>query len=136
MPKRYEEEINEILHKFDWPPPGAARPRGKGPARGGRPSGGSSISPNQLMALGLIFILAGAAIHLLGLASGVALGTYATWIGVLVLLGGYIMAVTSVRGGRLPGRSTWRGSVVDLPPRGRGLAYWWWRLTAALRGRP
>ncbi|MGH2469935.1 MAG: hypothetical protein ACRDGF_07665, partial [Chloroflexota bacterium] len=110
MPKRYEEEINEILHKFDWPPPGAARPRGKGPARGGRPSGGSSISPNQLMALGLIFILAGAAIHLLGLASGVALGTYATWIGVLVLLGGYIMAVTSGRGGRLPGRSTWRGS--------------------------
>ncbi|MDE3076903.1 MAG: PrgI family protein [Chloroflexota bacterium] len=141
MPKRYEEEINEILHKFDdWPPP----PRGRGrsqrrPPRQddflgavGRLFGG--FSPNQLMALGLILIVAGAVIHFLRLGLGVALGSYATLVGVLALLAGYILALAG--GWRLaPRQRTWRGQVIDLQPRGRGLDYWWWRLTRGFRGQ-
>lgn len=141
MPKRYEEEINEILHKFDWPP--AHRGRGQSPQRSprhddvfsavGRLFGG--FSPNQLMALGLVLIVAGAVIHFLRLGLGVPLGSYATLVGVLAVLAGYIMAVTA--GGRRlgPRQRTWRGQVIDLPPRSRGLGYWWWRFTKSLRGR-
>ncbi|HLQ34168.1 MAG TPA: hypothetical protein VK457_15895 [Chloroflexota bacterium] len=139
MPKRYEEEINEILHKFDdWPPPNerGQRPRREQPRRTEPLIGFGQffehIGPPQLMAIGLLLILAGVVLHYgaqVGVAIGVGLGRYATAIGFLVLLAGYIMAVA--RGGGLGlhrAQHTWRGEVIDLRPSNRGLAYWWWRL--------
>jgi hypothetical protein len=139
MPKRYEDEINEILHKIDdWPPPDRAqRTRPEAPRRGNAPAPSfAQVGPQQLMALGLVLILLGAALHFsyrLGVPMGVVLGTYGTALGVLVLLGGYILAV--IRGGsggwgRRP--HVWRGEVIDLRPSSRGFTYWWWRLR---RGR-
>src|SRR5712691_5876426 len=66
MPKRYEEEINEILHKFDdWPPPSdrGPRPRRDAPRPPKRPTGLAAffetMGPPQLMAIGLVLILLG-----------------------------------------------------------------------------
>jgi hypothetical protein len=142
MPKRYEEEINEILHKFDdWPPSDrGSRPRQEAPRR---PAPRPSVSlldhfgPQQIMVLGLAFILAGVVLHFsdrAGLLIAFGLGTYATAIGFLVLLFGYILAVVRGGGGGLGrGQHFWRGHVVDLRPNNRGPAYWWWRLRSNRR---
>jgi hypothetical protein len=146
MPKRYEEEINEILHKFDdWPPPkdGGRRPRSEPPRRSDRPvSYGTffgGVGAQQLMLLGLLLILAGVILHFsyrFGVPGGVGLASYATAIGFLVLLAGYIMAIVSGGSGSLPrGKHVWRGQVVDLRPSRGGLAYWWWRLRTNFRRR-
>lgn len=143
MPKRYEEEINEILHKFDdWPPPDnrGRRPRQEPPRRNDtRTAFGfffEHIGPQQLMALGLVIILIGVVLRF-GYRAGldIGVGVYATAAGVLLLIVGYVMAV--VRGGGSFGhpQRMWRGQVIDLHPSNRGLAYWWWRLRANLRNR-
>lgn len=138
MPKRYEEEINEILHKFDddWPPPnGRQRPRYE-PPHGKDPLTAfghffESFGPSQLMLAGLVLILVGVVLHY-GSARGlnVGLGGYATVLGMLVLFAGYLLAV--VRGGspsvHRGGQHMWRGQVIDLRPNNRGLGYWLWRL--------
>jgi hypothetical protein len=141
MPKRYEEEINEILHKFDddWPPPNDRRPRYE-PPRGNDffTSLGSffeSFGPSQLMVTGLGLILLGVVLRF-GYRWGIdgGFGGYATILGVLVLFAGYLLAV--VRGGS-PGfhrsQHVWRGQVIDLRPNNRGLSYWLWRLRANRR---
>jgi hypothetical protein len=143
MPKRYEEEINEILHKFDndWPPPNERRPRSE-PPRGNDTFTAfgrffESFGPSQLMLAGLALILLGVILRFggsRGLDIGLGVGGYATILGVLVLFAGYLMAV--VRGGS-PGfgrsQHMWRGQVVDLRPNNRGLGYWLWRLRANRR---
>src|SRR2546428_1940430 len=106
MPKRYEEEINEILHKFgDWPSPNERRqrPRSEAPRRSQPPLGlgdfFQGLGAQQLMGIGLLLILAGLLLRFsvrMGVVMGIMLGTYATAIGFLVLFTGYIMAV--VRG--------------------------------------
>ena len=147
MPKRYEEEINEILHKFDdWPPPndGGRRPRQEPPKRNAPQTGfGSffeSMGPPQLMAIGLMLILVGVLLRFgyrFGIDSGV--GGYATALGVVVLLVGYVMAVMRGGTGTLNfrrGQQMWRGRVIDLRPNnGGGVNYWWWRFRANLRRR-
>jgi hypothetical protein len=146
MPKRYEEEINEILHKFDdWPPPSndrGRRPRSEPPKRNNRPVSHGSFfggaGAHQLMLLGLLLILAGVVMRFtyrFGVIGGVTLGGYAVAIGFLVLLAGYIMAVAAGGGsnGLRRGQHMWRGQVVDLRPSSGGLAYWWWRFRANLR---
>ncbi len=144
MPKRYEEEINEILHKFDdWPPPPSGRRPQQGPPR--RPNPNTTLwqffdhlGPQQLMAVGLVLIALGVVLRF-GYRFGmdVGIGGYTTTAGFVLLLAGYLMAV--MRGGSLRGlgrhQQVWRGRVIDLPPAGRGLAYWWWRLRSNLRGR-
>src|SRR6185437_3935839 len=110
MPKRYEEEINEILHKFDdWPPSDrGSRPRQEAPRRAApRVNPLDHFGPQQVMVLGLALILAGVVLHFggahfsdrAGLSVGLGLGTYATAIGFLVLLFGYILAVARGSGG-------------------------------------
>ena len=146
MPKRYEEEINEILHKFDdWPPPDnrARRPRQEPPRNtGGQTAFGQffdHVGPQQVMALGLVLILAGAALRYLSHGVNGQLGVYAVLIGFLVLLGGYIMAVVRGAGGAGhlgPGQKLWRGQVIDLRPSNRGVGYWFWRMRTNLRRRP
>lgn len=144
MPKRYEEEINEILHKFDdWPPNDRGpRPGNSQPPRRSqpKPSMGQMLDhfgPQQVMVLGLALILAGVVLHFAdrsGVIIGFGLGTYATGIGFLVLFGGYILAV--IRGGSGGfggGQHVWRGQVIDLRPSSRGLGYWWWRFCSNLR---
>ncbi|HEX6511636.1 MAG TPA: hypothetical protein VF157_05010 [Chloroflexota bacterium] len=146
MPKRYEEEINEILHKFDdWPPPSndrGRRPRSEPPRRKDPLIGFGQffehIGPQQIMLLGLAMILAGVVLHFsyrAGVVMGAGLGTYATLIGFLVLFAGYLLAV--VRGGSggslHRGQQVWRGQVIDLRPSNRGLGYWLWRLRANRR---
>ncbi len=141
MPRRYEEEINEILHKFDdWPPNDrGSRPRREPSQRPPSAAPSMNFGPQQIMVIGLALILAGVLLHFTdraGLMIGFGLGTYATAIGFLVLFGGYLLAI--IRGGssgRGPGQKVWRGRVVDLRPSNRGLAYWWWRLRSGLRGR-
>ena len=142
MPKRYEEEINEILHKFDdWPPPDkrTRRPRQEPPRRDNTVTafGGffEHLGPQQLMALGLALILAGVVLRF-GIRMGLdaTIGTYATLAGFLLLLAGYVMSV--LRGGSLGHRqSMWRGQVVDLRPSNRSAGYWLWRLRSTLRNR-
>jgi len=146
MPKRYEEEINEILHKFDdWPPPNdrGRRPRQEPPHRSNRPTGfGSffeSIGPQQLMAIGLVLILVGVVLRF-GYRMGVdvGIGVYATALGFLILLAGYILAVVnggSGLGGLRRGQKVWRGEVIDLRPANSGFGYWWWRFRSNLRRR-
>ncbi|HLG72340.1 MAG TPA: hypothetical protein VK009_18135 [Chloroflexota bacterium] len=147
MPKRYEEEINEILHKFDdWPPSDrGSRPREAPRRTAPRVNPMDHIGPQQVMVLGLALILAGVLLHFsaphlsdrAGLVAGFSLGTYATAVGFLVLLFGYILAV--IRGGSSGGvrlgrnQQFWRGQVVDLRPSNRGLSYWFWRLRSNLR---
>jgi len=145
MPKRYEEEINEILNKFDgdWPPPNdRRRPRSEPPRGHAQPTGFGQffehLGPEQLMAVGLVLILAGVVLHFssvyLGVVAPSGIGTYATAIGVLVLLAGYALAIVRGGGGGLgQGQHFWRGQVVDLHPSNRGLGYWWWRLRTNLR---
>ncbi|MFI5268408.1 MAG: hypothetical protein ACHQ7M_13625 [Chloroflexota bacterium] len=140
MPKRYEEEINEILNKFDgdWPPPnGKRRARPPEPPHTG-PSFFEYIGPEQLMAFGLLLILAGVVLHFssrLGVAAPFGIGTYTTAIGVLVLVAGYVLAIIRGGGGVGLGKGQhfWRGQVVDLHPSNRGLGYWWWRFRTNLR---
>jgi hypothetical protein len=138
MPKGYEEEINEILNKFDgdWPPPGdKRRPRSEPPRRNDPLTGFGQffehVGPEQLMAFGLLLILAGVVVHFssrLGVVAPFGIGTYATAIGVLVLFAGYVLAIIRGGGGGLGrGQHFWRGQVVDLRPGSRGLGYWWWR---------
>jgi hypothetical protein len=145
MPKRYEEEINEILHKFDdWPAPNdrGRRPRQEPPRRKDPQTGfGSffeSMGPQQLMVIGLALILAGVLLRF-GVRMGVevGIGTYATAVGFLVLLAGYVMAVLRGGSGRgvRQGGHMWRGEVIDLHPSNNGLTYWWWRFRANLRRR-
>jgi hypothetical protein len=89
------------------------------------------------MVFGLLLILAGVALHFssrLGVAAPFGIGTYATAIGVLVLFGGYLLALVRGGGGGLgKGQHFWRGQVVDLHPSNRGLGYWWWRFRTNLR---
>lgn len=141
MPKRYEEEINEILHKFDdWPPSGG-RGQAPTPPRRNTPTAFeqffSSFSAYKLMLLGLLLVLLGLGAHVLGAGLTGSVGSYATAAGALMLLVGYALAVTNSRrgGARVPRQKMWRGEVIDLPPRGRGLDYWWWRFTANFRRR-
>lgn len=145
MPKRYEEEINEILHKFDdWPPPNerGRRPRQEPPRRKDPQAGSGSffesMGPQQLMAIGLALILIGVLLRFgTRLGVDVGIGTYATAIGFLMLLVGYVMAVMRGGSGRSmrPGQKMWRGEVIDLRARNNGMAYWWWRFRANLRRR-
>jgi hypothetical protein len=142
MPRRYEEEINEILGKYDWPADNRARRTRPEPAHRGQALGGFSqffahFGPQQIMACGLVLVVVGIALRFadrftFGLDM---LGTYATGLGVLILLFGYILAV--VRGGSGPAvfgrrQTIWRGQVVDLRPSNRGLGYWLWRWRANL----
>ncbi len=138
VPRRYEEEINEILHKFDdWPPPNERRRphRTESPRRAQSVGLGQlleQISPPQIMGIGLLVVLAGVLMHFgaqKGMGVSYMLGTYATALGALVLLAGYLMAVVRGGSGGLGRRPhVWRGEVIDLRPANRGLAYWWWRL--------
>jgi len=143
MPRRYEEEINEILGKFnDWPADNRARrPRGEPPQRKEPLAGFSqffaNFGPQHIMASGLLLILVGMVLRFADrFTYGLdLLGTYATGLGVLILLAGYILAV--IRGGSptASGRrqTIWRGQVVDLRPSNRGLGYWLWRWRTSLR---
>ena len=147
MPRRYEEEINEILNKFDgdWPPPNERRrPRPEPPHRNQPPAGFGQLfehlGPQQVMAFGLLLILVGVVLRfgpLQGLVAPLNIGGYATTIGVLLLVGGYILAVVrgGSGGGLGRGQHFWRGQVVDLRPSQRGLGYWWWRVRSNLRRR-
>ncbi|HLY65752.1 MAG TPA: hypothetical protein VKU60_09485, partial [Chloroflexota bacterium] len=134
MPKRYEEEINEILHKFDdWPPQNerGQRPRFEPPPHGNDPLTAfgqffEHIGPQQLMAVGLLLIFVGVALRFAyRVGVDVGISGYATVLGVLLLLAGYILAV--VRGGSggiggvKGGQHMWRGQVVDLRPSNGGL---------------
>jgi hypothetical protein len=142
MPRRYEEEINEILNKFDgdWPPPSDKR-RARPKPRHANPQLTPHIGAEQVMVLGLALILAGVLLRFsfrLGVVAPAGIGAYATAIGVLLLVAGYVMAIVrgGIGGGGL-GRSQhfWRGEVVDLRPSNRGLGYWWWRFRGSLRRR-
>lgn len=138
MPRRYEEEINEILNKFDgdWPPPSDKRRARPEPRRPG-PSLAERVGPEQLMLFGLVLVLVGVLIHFsyrLGVVAPAGIGTYATAIGVLLLLAGYVLAIVRGGSGGLGrGQHFWRGRVVDLRPANRGLSYWWWRVRSNLR---
>ena len=143
MPKRYEEEINEILHKFDdWPPSDRGkRARQEAPRRAARPGSGQmlgGVGYQQLMLVGLALVLAGFVLQLgerRGLAIVFDLGVYATALGFLALAAGYILAI--VRGSGVAGvgrgQHFWRGKVIDLRPGNRGLGYWWWRIRSGRR---
>ena len=142
MPRRYEDEINEILGKYDWPSDNRARrPQYGQPTRRSEPLAGigdflAHFGGQQLMLFGLILIVVGALLHFGdSLGMGARIGTDATGIGFLVLLGGYILAVVKGPSGLGTGRhqAFWRGQVVDLRPSNRGLGYWLWRLRANLR---
>ena len=144
MPKRYEEEINEILHKFnDWPPSDqGSRPRQEAPRRPAARRGSmlDHFGAQHVMLVGLALILAGVALHFTdraGLMLAFGLGTYATAIGFMVLFAGYILAVVRGGSGGLgSGQHMWRGQVIDLRPGNRGLGYWWWRLRSNRRNGP
>ena len=139
MPRRYEEEINEILGKYDWPADSHARRPRSEPPRPAEPRAGMGdffghFGAQQIMACGLVIILVGIVLRFadrftFGLDM---LGMYATAIGVLVLLFGYILAVLRGGGPVAAGRqqTIWRGQVVDLRPSNRGLGYWLWRWRA------
>jgi len=146
MPKRYEEEINEILHKFDdWPPPDsrARRPRSEPPRGSDQQTTFAPffehIGPQQLMVLGLLLILVGVLMRFsYRFGIDLSFGVYAVMLGLALLLAGYILAV--IRGGSSrgdgsvrPGQTVWRGQVIDLRPSNRGLGYWFWRFRANLR---
>jgi hypothetical protein len=145
MPRRYEEEINEILGKYDWPADGRARRARAEPPRPAEPRVGvgeffAHFGPQQIMASGLVLILVGIVLRFADrFAFGLdLLGMYATAIGVLVLLFGYILAVIRGGGGPVVGgrrQTIWRGRVVDLRPSNRGLGYWLWRWRANLLRR-
>src|SRR5207248_1298953 len=136
VPRRYEEEINEILNKFegDWPPANKRQqPRHEAPRRGASAGAAfATIGPPQLMLIGLGLIFLGVLLRYGGrLGLQVGFGGYATLVGVLLLFAGYLLAV--VRGGSLgvsPRQQMWRGEVIDLRPNNRGLGYWFWRLRA------
>jgi len=144
MPKRYEEEINEILHKFDdWPPADkrARRPRSEPPRGSDKPPTFDRffdhIGPQQIMAVGLVLILLGVLLRFsLRFGIDLSFGVYTVVLGLALLLAGYLMAVIqggSGRGSVHPGQTVWRGQVIDLRPSNRGLGYWFWRFRANLR---
>src|SRR5947209_7756829 len=98
MPKRYEEEINEILNKFDgdWPPPKERQRARQEPPRRPAASGAffDSLGPSQLMFAGLVLIFLGIVLRYAARFSPeLGFGGYATLIGALVLFAGYLLAV-------------------------------------------
>src|SRR5437588_500623 len=134
MPRRYEEEINEILNKFDgdWPPPKQRQQARREAPRRGASAGAvfETLGPSQLMLIGLVLIFLGVLLRY-GYRWGlqVGFGGYATLIGVLLLFAGYLLAVVRCGGGVVgPGQQVWRGQVIDLRPNNKGFAYWLWRL--------
>jgi hypothetical protein len=141
MPKRYEEEINEILHKFDdWPPKDRGRAHQAPPRQPNRPTNFNmfeGVGPGQIMVVGLLLIAAGLILRMLGLRLVYGLESYIGLLGLLLLTAGYVAAVlkgfSKGPGGPKRNQRMWRGHVVDMRPTNRGLGYWWWRFTSSLR---
>ena len=133
MGQRYQREIEEILGKVneDAPAEGASkrttsasrerRGRQRDPI-GSAPRFSLHFSPGKLLAIGLGLLVAAWLLSL----NGVGFAAPLVWIGIALLIAGYVLVFTRPRR-RVERR--WRGQSLEDPPEPGGLARIWRWLT-------
>ena len=133
MGQRYQREIEEILDQVNEDAPSGSAPAGKGRApkawqtRPGQTSGRRgqrrlTFSSGRLMMVGVVLIVS--ALLLLGVAP--ALAAPAAWLGIGLLITGYVVYFTKPR---RPVERRWRGEIIEDDPEPNGLLRLWRWLT-------